>query len=272
MSVSVLNTDAGLSGKTLVTQEGTHTITGSFTFDLDPGAPFIVPVGSAVVANLDADKVDGIEGTALLNTSTVRAANTVLSGPTTGADAAPTFRTLVAADLGITADSPTVPAGGGSETFKLSGLVDTDDTQAALASGTEAVLRTFTIPANTFNADGRTLKLTAVGTLAADADNKTIRARLGGLAGTIIVSCSQNSAALVRWHMEVLVTRIGSNSQRIAGWAVLANAGSSGDQNFAFNNTTATATDTNTIDLVITGEGVNANDVVYEASWVEMMN
>ena len=59
MSISVLNTDAGLSGKTLVTAEGTATVTGAHTFDRDPSAPFAVTSGSAVVTNLDADKWDG---------------------------------------------------------------------------------------------------------------------------------------------------------------------------------------------------------------------
>jgi len=40
---------------------GSYTITGLFTFDRDPGAPFAVTATSAMVANLDADKVDGID-------------------------------------------------------------------------------------------------------------------------------------------------------------------------------------------------------------------
>lgn len=66
MSISILNTDAGLSGTTLINAESTQTITGAKTFDRDPSPPFAVSSGSAVVPNLDADKVDGIEGTALL--------------------------------------------------------------------------------------------------------------------------------------------------------------------------------------------------------------
>jgi hypothetical protein len=62
MSISVLNTDAGLSGTTLLNAESTQTITGSKTFDRDPSAPFTVTSGSAVVTNLDADKLDGVEG------------------------------------------------------------------------------------------------------------------------------------------------------------------------------------------------------------------
>ena len=64
MSVSVLNTTASLSGKTLLKAEDSQTITGAKTFDLGASAPFIVMAGSAMVANLDADKLDGFEATA----------------------------------------------------------------------------------------------------------------------------------------------------------------------------------------------------------------
>lgn len=65
-TVAVLNTDAGLTGKTIDLLESAQTITGLKTFDLDPAAPFAVTSGSAKVANLDADKLDGIEGSAFL--------------------------------------------------------------------------------------------------------------------------------------------------------------------------------------------------------------
>lgn len=84
MSVSVLNTDAGLSGKTLINLEDTQTITGAKTFDRDPSAPFAVTSGSAVVTNLDADKVDGLEGAALAeiaNTETISAVWTFSAKP-----------------------------------------------------------------------------------------------------------------------------------------------------------------------------------------------
>lgn len=62
MSITVLNTDAGLNATTLVNAESTQVVTGQKTFDRDPLAPFIVTSGSAVVTNLDADKLDGQEG------------------------------------------------------------------------------------------------------------------------------------------------------------------------------------------------------------------
>ena len=60
--IQVANTDSDLSGNTVVTEENAYTITGLHTFDRDPNAPFAVASGSAVVANLDADLLDGQEG------------------------------------------------------------------------------------------------------------------------------------------------------------------------------------------------------------------
>lgn len=59
MSVAILNTDANITGKTLVTAEGTDTITGIKTYSRGASAPFAVAAGASSVANLDADKVDG---------------------------------------------------------------------------------------------------------------------------------------------------------------------------------------------------------------------
>ena len=64
MSISVLNTDAGLSGKTIQNLEDGQTVTGLKTFDRDPNPPFAVTSGSAAVTNLDADKLDGLHGSA----------------------------------------------------------------------------------------------------------------------------------------------------------------------------------------------------------------
>ncbi len=66
MSVSVLNTTASLTGKTLAKLEDSQTITGAKTFDLGASAPFIVVSGAAKVANLDADLLDGVDGASYL--------------------------------------------------------------------------------------------------------------------------------------------------------------------------------------------------------------
>jgi hypothetical protein len=66
LSITVLNTDAGLSGKTIVNAEDGQTVTGLKTFDRDPNPPFAVTSGSAAVANLDADKLDGLDSLAFV--------------------------------------------------------------------------------------------------------------------------------------------------------------------------------------------------------------
>jgi hypothetical protein len=87
-NITVLNTSTDLSAHTLLTQENPYTITGLHTFDRDPSAPFAVTSGSAVVANLDADKLDGLDSLAyaqlaLSNTFT-NAAPIVLGAASTG--------------------------------------------------------------------------------------------------------------------------------------------------------------------------------------------
>jgi hypothetical protein len=65
---NVANTAANLSGDTLLTAENSETKTGLLTFDRGAAtAPFAVAQATAAkVTNLDADKLDGIEGAALV--------------------------------------------------------------------------------------------------------------------------------------------------------------------------------------------------------------
>lgn len=67
--ISVANTSSALSGKTLLLGDTDATITALHSYSRSSSAPFAVNSGAAAVANLDADKVDGIEGTALLQKS-----------------------------------------------------------------------------------------------------------------------------------------------------------------------------------------------------------
>ena len=62
MSVTVLNTTASLSGKTLMKLEDSQSVTGAKTFDRGASAPFIVLSGSAKVDYLNADLLDSETG------------------------------------------------------------------------------------------------------------------------------------------------------------------------------------------------------------------
>jgi hypothetical protein len=112
--VSVLNPDSDLSGRTLQTAEGAYTVTGLHTFDRDPNPPFAVTSGSAVVPNLDADKLDGLEATAF-----VRQDGTALTGGITfPAVQVPSAGVNVLDDYEEGTFSPTIiSSGGGTPTY-----------------------------------------------------------------------------------------------------------------------------------------------------------
>jgi hypothetical protein len=67
--IQVANSATQLTGKTLVTAEDSQAIEGQKVFNRAPLAPFEVESGSAVVTNLDADKLDGEHGADFHNAS-----------------------------------------------------------------------------------------------------------------------------------------------------------------------------------------------------------
>ena len=117
MSVSVLNTTASLSGKTLAKLEDSQTFTGQKTFDLGASAPFVVVSGAAKVANLDADKLDGQTGADYHDASLltgVLPVTTVEADPNADRivfwdDSAGAFKFLSLANLAINGTSLTAP-------------------------------------------------------------------------------------------------------------------------------------------------------------------
>lgn len=278
MSVTLSNPTSALSGKEVILTTGTHTITGPFTFDRDPSAPFAVTSGSAVVANLDADKVDGIEGTALLPKAggTITGALTVNGAQTNtttlDVQGTVTLSTLLNVSGVVTlgnADS-TVKAGASTETMKLGGVIDVDSTQQGTGANTsDTVLRTYTLPANAFNANGRVLKITAWGSFGANANAKTVRIKWNGLAGTTVVA-NTLSVNNQNWIAIGHIVRTGSNTQDTFGYTLI----SSPSQDLVATFGTAAVTDTGTIDIVISGQNGSAvaNDIRYEGSIIEFLN
>lgn len=61
-------------------RHATMTIDGVWTFDKDPSAPFVVTSGSAKVTNLDADLLDGEEGSAYHNAANLTGTIAAISG------------------------------------------------------------------------------------------------------------------------------------------------------------------------------------------------
>lgn len=80
--IQVTNTDADLSDNTLITEENAYTITGLHTFSRSTNAPFACVSGAGVVAYLDADKLDGQEGSYYLAAANVTGTLAVNRGGT----------------------------------------------------------------------------------------------------------------------------------------------------------------------------------------------
>lgn len=171
--IQVANAAAQLDGKLLVTAEDDQTVTGQKTFERAPNSPFDVEVGSAVVTNLDADRLDGEQGAfyqdaANLNAGTVPAAR--LADPLP-AKSGENLTNLDATELTGTIPNGSVPnplpAVSGANLTALpatlpasSGVNLTDLNASELASGTvpdariPVALRTIERGGNIFNPYG----------------------------------------------------------------------------------------------------------------------
>lgn len=116
--VAILNTSSNLSAKTLMAAENAETITGLKTFDRDPSAPFAVSASSAVVTNLDADKLDGEEGSAYHNAANLTGtpASAVQDNITrTGVVASGTWNSSIKPRVQTVASAATVTAASDTE-------------------------------------------------------------------------------------------------------------------------------------------------------------
>lgn len=166
--IAVLNTTSALSAKSLDTLEGDQTITGLKTYDRDPSAPFAVTASSAVVTNLDADKLDGQEGTYYTNMGNAAAGTlAVARGGTNSATALNSNRAIVSSAgalveaaaatngqllIGSTSAAPVVAAitaGTGITVTNGAGTI----TLAATASGVKAYTPTLTSVTTTGETD-----------------------------------------------------------------------------------------------------------------------
>lgn len=79
-NVTVANTSANVSGKTLLTAENSYTVAGLYTFSRSPSAPFAVQASSANVTNLDADLLDGEHATAIHAAANITGSHTLPDG------------------------------------------------------------------------------------------------------------------------------------------------------------------------------------------------
>lgn len=129
--------------------------------------------------------------------------------------------------------------------------------QGTPASTTETTLATFTLPTGSIDADGETLEVYASGTTAANANNKTLRLKIGTT--TIATNGTTTAPNNLNWIIRGKIFRTGAAAQK-------------GSVEIIFNGVATeidyfTATETwsgNTISITGQNGSASANDIVLE--------
>lgn len=141
----------------------------------------------------------------------------------------------------------------------LNAQYDTKD----IASAAETDAHSYTLPANTLNANGRVVKVTAWGTFGSAAATRTLKVYIGATAFTIYTGTSSSN----KWFAVAYIIKTGANTQDATG-ALVAISGVTG----CFFGTAAI---TDTADIVlkttITGSGGTAGEITEEGFLVEVV-
>ncbi|OGR76213.1 MAG: hypothetical protein A2X32_03000 [Elusimicrobia bacterium GWC2_64_44] len=139
-------------------------------------------------------------------------------------------------------------------------------TQATLDTAGEEVLMSFSVPADSFNGNGKAVKIKAWGTTAANANSKTIKIRFGGLAGDVVLTTTTFANAQA-WDLEATVVRTGVGTQESIA------RGYVGEFVVPVAKNTPAQDETGAVSVAVTGDTATAaGDVVAEGLIVEFVN
>ncbi len=271
MAVNVANTASGLSGDTLITAGDNQTITALKTFDRDPSAPFAVTAASGVVANLDADMVDGmhaadIAGADPTTVEEITAIWTFTANPVFNANAIPetaiadgaVFPRLAGTETitGVwTLDSRSKIKAGSASSLKagLGGVIYSSVAQGGNTGAGEDTLYTQSIAASVLATDGDMLIIEVHGDFAANGNTKILRFYWNSVAVHSVTTTSTGG-----WSARIIIGRRGAASQIIVGSVVGA---TSTEQNIL---AAGGATLSGAVTFAVTGEATNNNDTTVE--------
>lgn len=158
-----------------------------------------------------------------------------------------------------------LPIGGALSSFRPGGVIHVNTTAVGTDADTaEKNLMTFSLPANTLNANGKGLRITSKVSTAANANGKTIKLYFG--AAAIWTSAGNVNNEL--FNVDCIIFRTSAGNQKGTVFSINVN----GDiQNIKF---TKTENETAAITIKITGQNVvaQANDIVAELFLIEFLN
>jgi len=161
-----------------------------------------------------------------------------------------------------------VDAGLSRRVMSLGGLVvaKTGLSVGTDASTNETVLFTSNLPSKLLNNNGKGLHILAVVSVAANANTKDVRVRMGSLTGTILADTGAVGANNKAYFMEVWIIRTGASSQDVFCASKVSTTVITGFVQTTVNSSSG-------IQFVVTGQNgtASANDAVLRAVWVDLI-
>jgi hypothetical protein len=146
--------------------------------------------------------------------------------------------------------NPQVKHGGGTALFRLMGALSIQNTGWDSSGSSETDLASYTLPANTLNANGQSLLVLIAGSYAANSNTKTIKFKFGSTVITLQSGSAQNNND---WFAQILISRYGVDQQDICTEGATFSTTASV--------TYATEDDAASIVIKVTGQGSATGDV-----------
>lgn len=137
-----------------------------------------------------------------------------------------------------------------------------------MSGAAEEILKSFTIPANTFNQVGQRIRAVWLGSTAANANNKTFRIRIGGLAGTALFTSATVAFNNRVWRIELILEVRAVPDSQLSGTVFLCNS-TVVTEAVDVEDGAATVDDASDQVVCMTGQGVAAGDIVCSRLSVE---
>ena len=164
--------------------------------------------------------------------------------------------------------------GTGASAPTLTGVLSTSVTAVGNVGTGEDDLITYSLPANSLASNGQTLRVHAWGTLAGNANAKTLKFYLGSTTGfsTTLVPFATTTALITgQWMLEALIVRTGNSTQSLVVRFTQLSGGTADIRDIVMdrNIVSATETDTAAITVKCTGQATNDNDIVQSGMVVE---
>ena len=164
------------------------------------------------------------------------------------------------------AQDATKTAGGGTDEAAIGGVLDVNTTEYSTPADTaEHDAITYSLPANTLNANGKIIRLTAWGELAGNGNLKTIKLYCGS---TAINNANTAAAGQTNFRFTADIIRTGAGAQESIGYSMFKT------NTFGSGFTTPAEDETGAITLKITVQNgaVSAADIVVHGMMVEVLN